>query len=197
MGTALQESDRLYRFKVNNKPELNKMHTAIDMGGNNLNNTDTINANNGNFNQSVSVNGEINADGNIRSKNGWLITKNDKGWLNEDHGGGFYMSDNDWIRTVNNKGIYTAGQVNGGTVRSDGRLSTGDVIGLDKVNVTGTACQHTGDISRDDSGAILSCQSGVWRNGGSLSQRQCKQIGNWWEETLMNIAVLLGGMPQD
>lgn len=40
----LQESDRLYRFQVKQRPELNRMHTDIDMGGNNLNNTATINS---------------------------------------------------------------------------------------------------------------------------------------------------------
>ncbi len=32
------------------------------------------------------------------------------------------MSDGSWVRSVNNKGIYTGGQVKGGTVRADGRL---------------------------------------------------------------------------
>lgn len=45
LGSVLQESDRLYRFKVNHKPELNRMYTDIDMGSNNLNNANTVNAN--------------------------------------------------------------------------------------------------------------------------------------------------------
>ncbi|ATW34833.1 hypothetical protein BJP43_10640 (plasmid) [Candidatus Williamhamiltonella defendens] len=32
LGSVLQESDRLYRFQVKHRPELNRMHTAIDMG---------------------------------------------------------------------------------------------------------------------------------------------------------------------
>ena len=114
LGSVLQESDRLYRFQVKHKPELNRMHTAIDMGGNNLNNANTVNAKNGHYSE------EINAGGNIKTQGGWLITQHGKGWLNEAHGGGFYMDDNDWIRSVNNKGIYTGGQLKGGTVRADG-----------------------------------------------------------------------------
>ncbi|WP_290603633.1 shufflon system plasmid conjugative transfer pilus tip adhesin PilV, partial [Arsenophonus sp. ENCA] len=44
LGSVLQESDRLYRFQVKHKPELNRMHTHIDMGGNNLNNAATLNS---------------------------------------------------------------------------------------------------------------------------------------------------------
>ncbi len=102
LGGVLQESDRLYRFQVKHKPELNRMHTHIDMGGNDLNNTNTVNAKNGHYSE------EINAGGNIKSQGGWLITQHGKGWLNESHGGGFYMDDDEWIRAVNNKGITLA-----------------------------------------------------------------------------------------
>ncbi|MGG6725225.1 UNVERIFIED_CONTAM: shufflon system plasmid conjugative transfer pilus tip adhesin PilV, partial [Salmonella enterica subsp. enterica serovar Weltevreden] len=93
----------------------------IDMGGNNLNNTGTINAVTGNFSGNVAATGNITANGtvtgqnvtagsnvtagntitannDIRSNNGWFITRGSKGWLNETYGGGFYMSDNDWVR---------------------------------------------------------------------------------------------------
>jgi len=33
LGAAREESDRLYRFSVTGKPDLNRMHTSIDMGG--------------------------------------------------------------------------------------------------------------------------------------------------------------------
>ncbi|WP_407079174.1 shufflon system plasmid conjugative transfer pilus tip adhesin PilV [Candidatus Williamhamiltonella defendens] len=32
LGILLQESDRLYRFQVKHRHELNRMHTHIDMG---------------------------------------------------------------------------------------------------------------------------------------------------------------------
>lgn len=125
LAGGAEESDRLYRFQVNGRPDLNKMHTAIDMGTNDLNNGNNINAKTGNFSEDVNgkrliahdsvwSSGWITANGDIRSNSGWLITKHGKGWLNEDHGGGLYMDDNDWIKSINNKGIYTGGQLKGG-----------------------------------------------------------------------------------
>lgn len=163
LSGAAEDTDRLYRFQVNGRPDLNKMHTSIDMGGNNLDGAGTVNGQQGNFSLSVT------AGGDIRSNNGWLITRSGKGWLNESHGGGFYMSDNDWIRSVNNKGIYTGGQLKGGSVRSDSDLSAGGILKLDQVNVADTWCPQKGAISYDSSGGILSCQSGRWKNQGKIT----------------------------
>ncbi|MGG6107253.1 shufflon system plasmid conjugative transfer pilus tip adhesin PilV [Pantoea allii] len=187
LGASRAESDRLYRFAVNGKPDLNTMHTSIDMGGNDLNNTGNVNATNGNFSSNVTANGtvtgqdvnargnmsagsNITANGDIRSNSGWLITRDGKGWLDEAHGGGFYMSDNDWVRAVNDKSIYTGGQLQGGTVRSNGRLSTGDVLQLDGVNSPGAGCGPNGLVSRDWSGGILSCKDGKWVGMKSTGQ---------------------------
>ncbi|MCZ5975359.1 shufflon system plasmid conjugative transfer pilus tip adhesin PilV, partial [Escherichia coli] len=125
-------------------------------GSNNLNNVGAVNAQTGNFSGNVNgVNGtfsgqvkgnsgnfdvNVTAGGDIRSNNGWLITRNSKGWLNETHGGGCYMSDGSWVRSVNNKGIYTGGQVKGGTVRADGRLYTGEYLQLERTAVAGASC---------------------------------------------------------
>lgn len=43
LGSNDEASDRLYRYTVTNRPDLNTMHTAINMGGNNINNGGTIN----------------------------------------------------------------------------------------------------------------------------------------------------------
>ncbi|XJM12920.1 shufflon system plasmid conjugative transfer pilus tip adhesin PilV (plasmid) [Escherichia coli] len=186
LSGAAEDTDRLYRFQVNGRPDLNKMHTAIDMGSNNLNNVGAVNAQTGNFSGNVNgVNGtfsgqvkgnsgnfdvNVTAGGDIRSNNGWLITRNSKGWLNETHGGGFYMSDGSWVRSVNNKGIYTGGQVKGGTVRADGRLYTGEYLQLERTAVAGASCSPNGLVGRDNTGAILSCQSGTWGTiGGTLN----------------------------
>lgn len=179
LAGGAEESDRLYRFQVNGRPDLNKMHTAIDMGANDINNGNNINARAGIFtedvngkritaSESITSNGWITSNGDIRSNSGWLITKQDKGWLNEDHGGGFYMSDNDWIRAVNNKNIYTGGQVRGGTVRADGRLSTGEFLQLDAVATAGTGCSPNGLVGRDNSGGILNCKNGVWKSNDAV-----------------------------
>ncbi|EOP7044646.1 shufflon system plasmid conjugative transfer pilus tip adhesin PilV, partial [Escherichia coli] len=156
-GDDLQESDRLYRFQVPGRPELNQMHTAINMGGNDINNAGNLNG------QKATVKGDI------TSEDGWLITRNNKGWMNTTHGGGFTMTDSQWIRAVNNKGITTdgeikGGKVSGGTIRSDGRLSTGEYLQLEKTATAGTSCSPDGLVGRDSKGAILSCQSGVWKN---------------------------------
>ncbi|HFW3558002.1 TPA: shufflon system plasmid conjugative transfer pilus tip adhesin PilV [Salmonella enterica subsp. enterica serovar Waycross] len=177
VGADLQESDRLYRYSITNRPDLNRMHTAIDMNSNNLNNVGTLNGNaaalsgdisarNGTFSGAISGN-TATTNGDITSNNGWLVTKNSKGWMNSTYGGGWYMSDSSWLRSVNNKGIYTGGQVKGGTVRADGRLYTGEYLQLEKTAKAGTSCSPNGLVGRDSTGAILSCQSGVWRTSGS------------------------------
>nr|AQZ20444.1 hypothetical protein H13_00041 [Escherichia coli] len=64
--------------------------------------------------------------------------------MNSTYGGGWYMSDSSWLRSVNNKGIYTGGQVKGGTVRADGRLYTGEYLQLEKTATAGASCSLTG-----------------------------------------------------
>ncbi|EGO1996644.1 shufflon system plasmid conjugative transfer pilus tip adhesin PilV [Salmonella enterica] len=100
----------------------------------------------------------------IRSTGGWIVTRSGKGWMDETHGGGLYMSDNDWLRILNNKGFYTGGEIRGGKVRSDGDVSVGGVLDLDKINVANTYCPKDGSVSRTATGAPLSCQSGIWKN---------------------------------
>ncbi|HAO3514434.1 TPA: shufflon system plasmid conjugative transfer pilus tip adhesin PilV [Escherichia coli] len=177
VGADLQESDRLYRYSITNRPDLNRMHTAIDMNSNNLNNVGTLNGNaaalsgdisarNGTFSGAISGN-TATTNGDITSNNGWLVTKNSKGWMNSTYGGGWYMSDSSWLRSVNNKGIYTGGQVKGGTVRADGRLYTGEYLQLEGTATAGTSCSPDGLVGRDSTGAILSCQSGTWKKIGA------------------------------
>lgn len=165
LGSDSAESDRLYRFKVNGRPDLNKMHTDIDMGSNSLSNADAVNA------QTVT------AQGDIRSNTGWILTQNDKGWLNTTHGGGLTMTDNDWLRSVNDKGIYTGGQLKGGTVRADGRLSGGEYLQLDGVVTAGSPCpRHT--VGLDSVGALFSCQNRRWQSlsGGTFSRAGSGQL---------------------
>ena len=182
LNEARQDSDRLYRFAVTGKPDLNRMHTSIDMGSNNLNNAAAVNGQTGNFSGNVTAGGNVSAGGNvaatgnvtanggmtanndIRSNNGWMITRGSKGWLNETYQGGFYMSDNDWVRVVNNKNIYTGGQVQAGTVLSNGRLTTNEFLQLNKVAAAGASCSPDGLVGRDAAGGILSCEDGVWQS---------------------------------
>ncbi|EFP3722594.1 shufflon system plasmid conjugative transfer pilus tip adhesin PilV, partial [Salmonella enterica] len=173
LGTSGQGNDRLYRYAVNGHPDFNRMHTAIDMDGNNLSNAGDITGkqaiiSGGISGQSATINGEIKGQqatitGDIKSTGGWITTQGNKGWLNETYGGGFYMSDSSWMRSLNNKGIYTAGEIRGGQLRSDGNVSVGGVLDLDQINVANTYCPKNGSVSRTATGAPLSCQSGIWR----------------------------------
>ncbi|HGU4530054.1 TPA: shufflon system plasmid conjugative transfer pilus tip adhesin PilV [Escherichia coli] len=143
-GKDLEESDRLYRYSVPGRPDLNRMHTGIDMNNNSITNINEASGKNARFSGDV-------------TSNRWL----------HPNGGGFTMTDSQWIRAVNNKGITTEGElkggkVSGGTVRSEGRLSTGEYLQLDKTATADTFCSPDGLVGRDSKGAILSCQSGSW-----------------------------------
>lgn len=194
LAGGAEESDRLYRFAVNGRPDLNRMHTSIDMNGNNLNSAKAVNAETGNFSGTVTANA-VTSQSDIRSQSGWLITKSGKGWLNEDHGGGFYMSDNDWIRSVNNKNIYTGGQVRGGTVRADGRLSSGEYLQLDGVAVSGTACPGR-TLGLDNTGAVLTCQGGKWQGlgGGTYSRAATGSLAMASPGTYKNVLVTVSSL---
>lgn len=191
LGTDADESDRLYRYQVTGRPDLNRMHTSIDMNGNNLDNGGNVNAANAAFtgqvaagtnvnaNGDVAAGGSVTANNDIRSNTGWVITNGGKGWLNETYGGGFYMSDDQWVRSVNNKNIYTGGQVRGGTVRADGRLSTGENLQLEGVNTVGVECSPNGMVSRDVSGRVMSCVDGVWKTSQSDTQVVSARATAW------------------
>ncbi|HAM3812744.1 TPA: shufflon system plasmid conjugative transfer pilus tip adhesin PilV, partial [Escherichia coli] len=148
-GKDLEESDRLYRYSVPGRPDLNRMHTGIDMNNNSITNINEASGKNARFSGDV-------------TSNRWL----------HPNGGGFTMTDSQWIRAVNNKGITTEGEikggtvrgqtVTGGTVRSDGRLTAGEYLQLNGIANAGTHCSPDGLVGRDNSGAILQCQSGAW-----------------------------------
>ena len=150
LNTASDESDRLYRYKVNTRPDLNKMHTDIDMGGNSVNNGNNIAAQTGSFEKDVT------------SNSGSFITHNNQGWTNQTHQGGFYMDDDSWVKSLNGKGIYTSGQLKGGSLRVDGRASVGEYLQLDSIAAAGQGCSPNGLQGRNNTGSILSCVNGVW-----------------------------------
>ncbi|CTU06985.1 fragment of pilV protein%2C Shufflon protein (C-ter part) [Escherichia coli] len=103
------------------------------------------------------------------------------------------MTDSQWIRAVGGKGIITTGEikggkVSGGTVRSDGRLSTGEYLQLDKTAVANTKCSPDGLVGRDSKGAILSCQSGRWSGGNKVNYSACK-----WYQSSVAMNHFIGG----
>jgi len=59
-------NDYLYRNAIAGKPELNRMNTALNMGGNDVNNAANINASaNANISGDVNTGGNVNASGNV------------------------------------------------------------------------------------------------------------------------------------
>lgn len=172
---GIKISDYLYRKAVPGHPELNTMSTSLNMGGNNISNAATVTTTNLNATTATATN--VNAtNANAQTTRtagetytgGWFRTTGDTGWYSEKWGGGFHMTDNDWIRAYNNKSIYTGGQVQAGTIQSNGRMTTNEFVQINGVATAGWACSPNGLVGRDASGGILSCQSGVWRrNAGS------------------------------
>ncbi|EBG5302112.1 shufflon system plasmid conjugative transfer pilus tip adhesin PilV [Salmonella enterica subsp. houtenae] len=174
---GIKISDYLYRKAVPGHPELNTMSTSLNMGGNNISNAATTTTTN--LNATTATVTDINAT-NVNSQTtrtvgetytgGWFRTTGDTGWYSEKWGGGFHMTDSDWIRAYNNKSIYTAGQVqagsiqSNGTIQSNGRMTTNEFVQINGVAIVGGTCSPNGLIGRDASGGILSCQSGVWKS---------------------------------
>jgi type II secretory pathway pseudopilin PulG len=157
-------NDYLYRSAVPGQPNLNKMNTDIDMGGNNLNNATNVNAVTVNA-TTANVSGNANIAGETYT-GGWFRSKGDGGWYSEKYGGGWYMSDPSWVRAYGDKSVYTGGEMRAGKVTSTGRVEAGEYLQLDGVVTAGAACSPNGLVGRDAVGATLSCQSGVWKSSG-------------------------------
>lgn len=111
---------------------------------------------------SLSVPGNTDVAGTVWANN-WFRSRGATGWLNETYGGGLYMSDATWIRALNDKSIYTGGTINGGQLVSNGRVVAGEFVEIRGVATQGSACSPNGLVARDSNGAMLSCESGLWR----------------------------------
>ena len=168
-------TDFLYRNKVPGRPELNQMNTAIDMGGNNLNNAALVSATavaaTGDITSSagklagtlVESTGNVNAAGDISSANGSVRAPNGEVM------GGTVNATND-ISSANGNINALSGQIHGATVLSDGRV-IGQHLQLDGAAERGAWCEGPNLIGIDDNGKVLSCQNNAWRgNEGGLCQ---------------------------
>ncbi|HBM0952511.1 TPA: shufflon system plasmid conjugative transfer pilus tip adhesin PilV [Enterobacter kobei] len=168
---AMEDSDRLYRFQVNGRPDLNKMHTSIDMGANNINNAGNVNGTNGIFTSEVrGANGNFSVNVTAAGQ-----VKGNTVRADSDISAGRNIAASGNISASGN--ITASGQVTGGTVRSNKNLSVGGIITLDEIHTANTACPVNGAVSRDASGAILSCQSGRWKSGQVKFNTQVYNIG--------------------
>lgn len=144
------------------------MNTAIDMGGNNLNNTNAVNATSVNATDVTTTNvnaGTTTTQGETYT-GGWFRSQGDNGWFNEKWNGGWFMNDPDWVRSYSDKSIYTGGFILGGSVQSRGRAIFGEYLQVDGIATEGWGCAPNGLIGRNTEGQTLSCQSGVWGASG-------------------------------
>ncbi|WP_426768522.1 shufflon system plasmid conjugative transfer pilus tip adhesin PilV [Erwinia aphidicola] len=166
-------NDYLYRHSVAGHPELNTMGTTLNMGSNDIRSAKTVGAQtvnaSGDVNtarltatQRIQSNGTINATGIISSSSNISASGNITAGSN-----------------ITATGNVTASKdvLANGTLRSAHDTIIGGIIKLQQVNTAGTSCDTWGSVSRDRAGAILSCQSGVWKGqGGTLNQSKCKWI---------------------
>ncbi|WP_244156970.1 shufflon system plasmid conjugative transfer pilus tip adhesin PilV [Kosakonia radicincitans] len=176
-------NDYLYRHSVAGHPELNTMGTTLNMGSNDISSAKTIGAQTLNASadvntarltasQSIQSDGTINANGNITSGNSIGASGN-----------------------INANGNITAGNdvTANGTLRASHDAVIGGVIKLQQINSVGTYCDTWGAVSRDSAGAILSCQSGVWKSS-SLGGLQMVQGNSACGANTLSTAVCPNGM---
>jgi hypothetical protein len=124
-------------------------------------------AGNGNF--TGTLNGNM-YGGNEYYANGWYHLNGDTGGLYwEKYGGGWTMTDGAWIKAVNDKGIYTGGQVQAGSLQSNGRLGTNEYLQINGVANKGGGCSPDGMQARasDDTG-FVQCLTGTWQAIGGI-----------------------------
>lgn len=163
-------NDYLYRNAVPGHPEYNRMNTHFDMGGNNINNAAAITAS-GTITTTSDVSARDITATNITATGetytgGWFRTRGDTGWYSEKWGGGIYQSDANWVRVLNNKGLLTGGQVRGGTLQSDGRVTIAEYLDIESTVRAGDPCPKIGVQSKDAQGVPLTCQLGGWKGVG-------------------------------
>ena len=56
----------------------------------------------------------------------WFRSTGNTGWYSQTYGGGWFMQDSTWIRAYGNKNVYTAGEIQAGTVRGNSQLCIGN-----------------------------------------------------------------------
>ena len=182
-------NDYLYRHSVAGHPELNTMGTTLNMGSNDISSAKTIGAQTLNASadvntarltatQRIQSNGTINANGSITSSSNIAATGNITSSSSIAANGNI----------TSNSSITAGGNVTAnndvlanGTLRSAHDAVIGGVIKLQQVNTAGTSCDTWGAVSRDNMGAVLSCQGGVWKNTAGSSVRVCANScgGSW------------------
>jgi len=101
---------------------------------------------------------------------GWFRSGGDTGWYSTKWGGGWYMADSTWLRAYGDKGIYTGGQIQGGSVVSNGRMTANEYLQVVGGAATGGGCSPNGLLGRASDGTqLVQCKNGVWSRLGGYS----------------------------
>jgi len=184
-------SDFLYRSAVSGMPALNTMNTDINMGGHNVNNAGSLNGASANITGTVSANA-VSAN----TVTTTTLSANSVNTNTSTVNGNQSVAGTQSVGALQNSGttilngpttINAATTVNGAFVGSSVKSNL-DVIAsrylqLNTAVTEGTSCSSlgVGYVARDSSGAILSCQSGVWKSQGlGLGE------GQTWQDVLAN-----------
>lgn len=156
-------NDYLYRNAIAGKPELNRMNTALNMGGNDVNNAATINAT-GN----VNLNGTVTAGGDVRAGSMYL---NGNATLNgtvtaggDVRAGSMYLQGN---ASMNGNATIGGSASVGGNVAVTGDTTTGSMYA--RGNVQGVTASMSGETyttgwfrTRGDTGWYSEKWGGGW-----------------------------------
>lgn len=178
-------SNYLYRNAVPGQPQVNRMGTAIDMGGNNLNNAGTVNA------QTATISGNANVTGNVTA-NGSLVGAAGRinAWNNATEGGVISMSGANGVvmhveningtwRLVNspwNAQLLAVDQ--NGNTSTAGRLTSGEYLQPGGWASAGAGCSPNGLVGHDGNGPLF-CKNGIWVGSGGVSSVTYSDSGGW------------------
>ena len=138
-----------------------RIRNSLSVDGNATVNGDVRSNANITASREISATGNINSGGAISAAGdvtagGVLIGQifydsNDKGFYVDPHG------------TSNLNDLYS------NYIESNGRIKSAEFIEIAGVATDGLACTPNGLIGRDANGAILSCQSGIWKSSGAVN----------------------------
>lgn len=120
-----------------------------------------------------SLGATITNNGEFISNGGWFRSTGNTGWYSQTYGGGIYMQDGNWVRVYNDKGLYTGGQVQAGSMVSNGRLEAKEFAQIDGLANVGWSCGPNGVLAQAaDGSGMVQCKQGVWTLMQGLSDSQ-------------------------
>lgn len=212
----------LYRVAVPGQPQLNQMQTNLDMGGNNINNAQSVNAN-GNITAGPAGTAQtgactLDADGHCMGQiqaAGQSEANLPSGWWGGVISRDVYGSGTIAAGTNGNvaASMNASGQIQGNTINANQSVTVGggnsfsaDSTGFVKAGlavlpgntaVNGGACSvPPGSISATISGQLMSCQGGVWLPAGvtiGAVGQPCSTQGGMGQDTSGNGLICQSG----